>query len=448
MIKKLLVANRGEIAVRIIRTCKEMGIKTVAIYSQADKDSLHRYMADESICIGPNNISKSYNNIDNIIYLAIKTKCDAIHPGFGFLSENSSFARKCEENNLIFIGPKFEQIDKMGDKSTARETMIKAGVPVVLGSKGVITDVNDAIDIAKEIGYPILIKASSGGGGKGMRIVYNEDELKANFDMAKGEALSSFGNDEMYLEKYIENPRHIEVQVFGDKYGNVVHFGDRDCSMQRRNQKVIEESLSHYLDEGIRKKLYEAAVKAAKSINYIGAGTVEFIVDKDKNFYFIEMNTRIQVEHPITEMITGIDLIKLQILIASNEKIPYSQENIKFNGHAIECRINAEDPFDNFRPSPGRIDSIHVPGGLGVRFDSFVYGGYTIPPIYDSMIGKLICWGKNRNECISRMKRALDELIVEGVKTNIEFQKMLIESDAFVKDEHHTKFIENEFLKN
>lgn len=445
MINKLLVANRGEIAVRIIRTCKEMDIKTIAIYSEADKDSLHRYMADESICVGPNNISKSYNNIDNIIYLALKTKCDAIHPGFGFLSENSEFARKCQENNLIFIGPNYEQIDKMGDKSTARETMVSANVPVVPGSKGIVLNIEDALVIAKEIKYPVLIKASSGGGGKGMRIAYNEEELRSNFNIAKAEALSSFGNDEMYLEKYVENPRHIEVQVFGDTFGNVIHFGDRDCSMQRRNQKVIEECLSPYIDENTRKSLYDAAVKAAKSVDYIGAGTVEFIVDKDKNFYFIEMNTRIQVEHPITEMITGIDLIKLQILIASGKEIPYSQENIRFNGHAIECRINAEDALDNFRPCPGKIDSIHVPGGLGVRFDSFVYGGYTIPPIYDSMIGKLICWGNDRNECIDRMKRALDELIIEGVKTNIEFQKILVGCDEFINDTHHTKFIENVF---
>ncbi|MEJ8555440.1 acetyl-CoA carboxylase biotin carboxylase subunit [Tepidibacter sp. Z1-5] len=446
MIKKLLIANRGEIAVRIIRTCKEMGIKTVAIYSQADKESLHRYMADESICIGPNKISKSYNNIDNIIYLAMKMKCDAIHPGFGFLSENSTFAKKCIENNIIFIGPNYEQIDKMGDKATARETMIKAKVPVVPGSKGIILNIKDAIAVSKEIGYPVLVKASSGGGGKGMRVANDEEELVANFNIAKAEALSSFGNDEMYLEKYIENPRHIEVQVFGDSFGNVVHFGDRDCSMQRRNQKVIEECRSPYLDEKTRNELYDAAVKATKSVDYIGAGTVEFIVDKDRNFYFIEMNTRIQVEHPITEMITGIDLIKLQILIASGEKIPYSQKNIKFNGHAIECRINAEDAFNNFRPCPGKIESIHVPGGLGVRFDSFVYGGYTIPPLYDSMIGKLICWANDREECINRMKRALDELIIEGLETNVEFQKKLMASEVFINDEHHTKFIENEFM--
>ncbi|WP_099189240.1 acetyl-CoA carboxylase biotin carboxylase subunit [Tepidibacter mesophilus] len=446
MIKKLLIANRGEIAVRIIRTCKEMGIKSVAIYSQADKESLHRYMADESICIGPNNISKSYNNIDNIIYLAMKMKCDAIHPGFGFLSENSAFAKKCIENNIIFIGPNYEQIDKMGDKSTARDTMINANVPVVPGSKGIILSIDDAIVTAEEIGYPVLIKASSGGGGKGMRVANNQQELVSNFNIAKAEALSAFGNDEMYLEKYIKNPRHIEVQVFGDSFGNAVHFGDRDCSMQRRNQKVIEECISPYLDEKTRNELYDAAIKATKSVSYIGAGTVEFIVDNDRNFYFIEMNTRIQVEHPITEMITGIDLIKLQILIASGERMPYTQQDIKFNGHAIECRINAEDAFDNFRPCPGKIESIHVPGGLGVRFDSFVYGGYIIPPLYDSMIGKLICWANDREECINRMKRALDELIIEGVETNVEFQKKLVASEVFIKDEHHTKFIENEFM--
>lgn len=446
MIKKLLVANRGEIAIRIIRSCKEMGIKTVAIYSVADKDSLHRYLADESICIGPNNISKSYNNIDNIVYLALKMKCDAIHPGFGFLSENYDFAKKCYENGIIFVGPHYDQITLMGDKAKARETMIKANVPVVPGSPGIINTLEDAVNIAKEIGYPVLVKASSGGGGKGMRIAYNEEELMSNFNIAKSEALSSFGNDEMYMEKYIENPRHIEVQVFGDHFGNVVHFGDRDCSMQRRNQKVIEECLTPYLNKEEQSKLYEAAVKAAKDINYIGAGTVEFIVDQDRNFYFIEMNTRIQVEHPITEMITSIDLIKLQLEIANKKAIPFKQEDIIFNGHAIECRINAEDPSQNFRPCPGKIESIYTPGGFGVRFDTFVYPGYTIPPLYDSMIGKLICWGKDRNECISRMNRALDELIIEGVVTNIEFQKELINSEEFNNNTHHTKFIETIFL--
>ena len=446
MIKKLLVANRGEIAVRIIRSCKEMGIKTVAIYSIADKDSLHRYLADESICIGPNNISKSYNNIDNIIYLALKMKCDAIHPGFGFLSENYDFARRCVENGIIFVGPHYDQITLMGDKAKARDTMIKANVPVVPGSQGVITTLEDAINTAREIGYPVLVKASSGGGGKGMRVAYDEEELIANFSIAKSEALSSFGNDEMYMERYIENPRHIEVQVFGDQFGNVVHFGDRDCSMQRRNQKVIEECLTPYLNEEEQSRLYEAAVKAAKDIDYIGAGTVEFIVDKDRNFYFIEMNTRIQVEHPITEMITSIDLIKLQLEIANKRPIPFKQEDIVFNGHAIECRINAEDPSQNFRPCPGKIESIYTPGGFGVRFDTFVYPGYTIPPLYDSMIGKLICWGKDRNECISRMNRALDELIIEGVVTNIEFQKELINSEEFKNNTHHTKFIETIFL--
>jgi len=447
MIKKLLVANRGEIAVRIIRSCKEMGIKTVAIYSIADKDSLHRYLADESICIGPNNISKSYNNIDNIIYLALKMKCDAIHPGFGFLSENYDFAKKCYENEIIFVGPHYDQITLMGDKAKARETMIKANVPVVPGSQGVINTLDDAINTAKDIGYPVLVKASSGGGGKGMRVAYDEKELISNFNIAKSEALSSFGNDEMYMEKYIENPRHIEVQVFGDHFGNVVHFGDRDCSMQRRNQKVIEECLTPYLNEKEKYKLYEAAVKAAKDISYIGAGTVEFIVDKDRNFYFIEMNTRIQVEHPISEMITSIDLIKLQLEIANNKAIPFKQEDIIFNGHAIECRINAEDSSQNFRPCPGKIESIYTPGGFGVRFDTFVYPGYTIPPLYDSMIGKLICWGKDRDECISRMNRALDELIIEGVVTNIDFQKELINSEEFKNNTHHTKFIETTFLE-
>ncbi|KXZ39872.1 acetyl-CoA carboxylase, biotin carboxylase subunit [Alkalithermobacter thermoalcaliphilus JW-YL-7 = DSM 7308] len=445
MINKVLIANRGEIAVRIIRTCKELGIKTVAIYSEIDKDSLHVYMADESICIGPNNVSKSYNNMDGIIYIALKTKCDAIHPGFGFLSENAEFAKKCEENNIIFIGPRYEHIEKMGDKSKARQTMINANVPVVPGSKGTIKDINDAIKIANTIGYPVLIKACAGGGGKGMRVAYSQDDLIVNFNLARGEALSSFGNDEMYLEKYIENPRHIEVQIFGDSFGNVIHLGGRDCTMQRRNQKLIEESLTSYLDDETQNNLYTAAINAAKSVGYLGAGTVEFIVDDNKNFYFIEMNTRIQVEHPVTEMITGIDLIKLQLLIASGNAIPYKQEDVMFNGHAIECRINAEDPDNNFRPCPGKINYIHIPGGIGVRWDSYIYSGYTIPPVYDSMIGKLIIWGKNRVEAINRMKRALDELTIEGIITNKDFQKKLISCAEFNNDTHYTKFIENKY---
>ncbi|MDR0879697.1 MAG: acetyl-CoA carboxylase biotin carboxylase subunit [Clostridioides sp.] len=444
-IKKILIANRGDIAVRIIRTCKEIGVKTVAIYSEIDKDSLHRFIADESICIGPNNISKSYNNIDNIVYLAKKLKCDAIHPGFGFLSENPKFVERCDENGIIFIGPTMEQMSLMGDKSRARETMMKLGIPVVPGSKSVLKSKEDAMEVADGIGYPVMIKASNGGGGKGMRIVYSAEDLPSLYDMASSEALASFGSSDLYMEKFIENPRHIEVQVFGDKFGNALHFGDRDCSMQRRNQKVIEESLSPYITDEQRESLYKTALDVIKGIGYIGAGTIEFIFDKDKNYYFIEMNTRIQVEHPISEMITGLDLIKLQIEIASGRPIPFAQEDIQFRGHAIECRINAENPDNGFAPCPGKIESLNLPGGFGVRFDTFVYAGYTIPPLYDSMIGKLICWADTREECINRMYRALDEMILEGIYTNIEFHKALISSDAFINDTHHTKFIENEF---
>ncbi|CEK33762.1 acetyl-CoA carboxylase subunit,Biotin carboxylase,acetyl-CoA carboxylase biotin carboxylase subunit,Acetyl/propionyl-CoA carboxylase, alpha subunit,acetyl-CoA carboxylase, biotin carboxylase subunit,Carbamoyl-phosphate synthase L chain, ATP binding domain [[Clostridium] sordellii] len=448
MIKRLLIANRGDIAVRIIRTCKELNIETIAIYSEIDKDSLHRYLADESICIGPNNISKSYNNIDNIIYLAKKMNCDAIHPGFGFLSENVNFAKACLDNDIVFVGPTPNQIELMGNKSKARETMISLNVPVVPGSKSILKDKEEAKLLASSIGYPVMIKASSGGGGKGMRIIFKESEFDSLFDIAKSEALASFGDSSLYMEKYIENPRHIEVQVFGDSFNNAIHLGDRDCSMQRRNQKVIEESLSHYLDEAQRKKLYETSIAVIKGIGYLGAGTIEFIVDKDKNFYFIEMNTRIQVEHPVTEMITGIDLIKLQLLIASGEKIPFKQEDVKFRGHAIECRINAEDAENDFKPSPGKVESLHIPGGFGVRFDTFIYTGYTIPPIYDSMLGKLICIADTRDECISRMDRALDEIIIEGITSNIEFQRLLINSDEFKNNTHHTKFIETSFIKS
>lgn len=448
MIKRLLIANRGDIAVRIIRTCKELNIETVAIYSEIDKENLHRYLADESICIGPNNISKSYNNIDNIIYLAKKMNCDAIHPGFGFLSENVNFAKACIDNDIIFVGPTPNQIELMGNKSKARETMINLNVPVVPGSKSILENKVEAKELAKSIGYPIMIKASSGGGGKGMRIITKESEFDSLFDIAQSEALSSFGDSSLYMEKYIENPRHIEVQVFGDSFNNAIHLGDRDCSMQRRNQKVIEESLSAYLTDEQRQKLYETSVNVTKCIGYTGAGTIEFIVDKDKNFYFIEMNTRIQVEHPVTEMITGIDLIKLQLLIASGERIPFNQDDINFRGHAIECRINAEDTNENFRPCPGKIESIHIPGGFGVRFDTFIYPGYTVPPIYDSMLGKLICIADTRDECINRMNRALDEIIIEGVTTNIDFQRELINSNEFINNTHHTKFIETGFKRS
>ncbi|MRZ28323.1 ATP-grasp domain-containing protein, partial [Paeniclostridium sordellii] len=387
-------------------------------------------------------------NIDNIIYLAKKMNCDAIHPGFGFLSENVNFAKACLDNDIVFVGPTPNQIELMGNKSKARETMISLNVPVVPGSKSILKDKEEAKLLASSIGYPVMIKASSGGGGKGMRIIFKESEFDSLFDIAKSEALASFGDSSLYMEKYIENPRHIEVQVFGDSFNNAIHLGDRDCSMQRRNQKVIEESLSHYLDEAQRKKLYETSIAVIKGIGYLGAGTIEFIVDKDKNFYFIEMNTRIQVEHPVTEMITGIDLIKLQLLIASGEKIPFKQEDVKFRGHAIECRINAEDAENDFKPSPGKVESLHIPGGFGVRFDTFIYPGYTIPPIYDSMLGKLICIADTRDECISRMDRALDEIIIEGITSNIEFQRSLINSDEFKNNTHHTKFIETSFIKS
>ncbi|MGL6105307.1 acetyl-CoA carboxylase biotin carboxylase subunit [Romboutsia sp.] len=446
MFNKILIANRGDIAVRIIRTCREMGIKTVSIYSEIDKECFHRYLADESICIGPNNISKSYNNIDNIIYLALKLNCDAIHPGFGFLSENAELARKCEENNITLIGPTKEQIILMGEKCKAIETIINLNIPVVPGSNGILKNKEQAIKIANDIGYPVIIKAANGGGGKGMRVVSSDEELLAGFDIASSEALSAFSNSDLYMEKFIENPRHIEVQVFGDKYSNVIHLGGRDCSMQRRNQKVIEESLNSYLSKQEKEKLYKTAVDIVKGIGYLGAGTIEFLVDSCKRFYFIEMNTRIQVEHPVTEMITNIDMIKLQIEIANGKPIPFNQEDIIFRGHAIECRINAENPMEDFTPCPGRINSINIPGGFGVRFDTFIYAGYTIPPIYDSMIGKLICWGESREECINRMNRALDEIIIEGVETNVEFQKLLINSPTFKNNVHNTKFIENEFL--
>lgn len=446
MIRKILIANRGDIAVRIIRTCEDMGIKTVSIYSEIDRECFHRYLSNESICIGPNNISKSYNNIDNIIYLALKLECDAIHPGYGFLSENHELAKKCEENNITLIGPTKEHIVLMGDKAKAIETVSKLNVPVVPGSNGILKNKNEAIIVANKIGYPVIIKAANGGGGKGMRVVNSDDELLANFDIASAEALSAFSNKDLYMEKFIRNPRHIEVQVFGDKYSNAIHLGGRDCSLQRRNQKVIEESLNSYLKEDEKEKLYKVAVDIVKGIKYIGAGTIEFIVDENRNFYFIEMNTRIQVEHPVTEMITGLDLIKLQIDIASGKPIPFNQSEVTFRGHSIECRINAENPYDDFSPCPGKIDSINIPGGFGVRFDTFIYAGYTIPPIYDSMIGKLICWGENREECINRMNRALNEIIIEGVETNIEFQKQLLNSDSFKNNIHHTKFIENEFI--
>lgn len=442
MLRKILIANRGEIAVRIIRACKEMGIETVAIYSTADNRGLHVDLADEAICVGPTKIQDSYLNINNILSAAISTGCDAIHPGFGFLSENSTFASLVEELGLKFIGPKGSIIDNMGNKSKAREMMIAANVPVVPGSDGLIESIEQGKRVAKEIGYPVLVKASAGGGGRGMRVINSEDEFEDLFQTAKLEAKMSFGDDSMYMEKFIENPRHIEFQILADQFGNVVHLYDRDCSVQRRNQKVIEEAPSPVLDELTRQKMGEIAVLAAKTVGYENAGTIEFLLDKHQNFYFIEMNTRIQVEHPITEMITGIDLIKEQIKIASNLPLSFTQEDIKINGHAMECRINAENPSLNFKPSPGTVETFNIPSGFGIRVDTSVYQGYTIPPFYDSMVGKLIVHGANRCEAIAKMKRSLEELVVDGIDTNIDFQYAIMEHKNFIDNKYDTSFIQ------
>lgn len=444
---KILIANRGEIAVRIIRACKEMNIKTVAVYSEADKDSLHTRLADEAICIGPANTNKSYLNYKNIIEAAYITGSDSIHPGFGFLSENSQFAKICEESNIKFIGPSYEVIKLMGNKSNAKEMMEKAGVPVVPGSKGSIKSINDAKKIAIEIGYPIMLKAAAGGGGKGIRIVNDESELENSYNIVKQEAMISFKDDEIYMEKFIQNPRHVEIQILADEYGNVVHLGERDCTVQRRNQKVIEETPSNAIDDKLREKMGEAAIKAAKKVGYTSCGTIEFLVDKNKNFYFMEMNTRIQVEHGITEERTGIDIVKEQIRIAAGEKLKLKQKDIEFRGHSIECRINAENPEKNFRPCPGKITGLILPGGNGIRVDTFVYEGYTIPPNYDSMIAKIIAHGKTRNEAISKMKRALEETVIEGVDTNIDFLFKIIKNSNFLRGKYDTSFIEKEILK-
>lgn len=445
MFNKILVANRGEIAVRIIRACREMGIETVAVYSEADRDAIHTQMADEAICIGPAAAKDSYLNIQNIISATVLSGAQAIHPGFGFLSENSKFAKMCRECNITFIGPDPDCIENMGNKSNAREIMIKAGVPVVPGSKGIIKDEKDLLKIATEIGYPVMIKASAGGGGRGIRIVYEEKELVRSYENARAEAKAAFGDETTYIEKFVENPKHVEIQILGDSFGNIVYLGERDCSMQRRNQKVLEEAPCPIMTEDLRKTMGETAVRAAKAVNYNNAGTIEFLLDKNNNFYFMEMNTRIQVEHPITEMITGIDLIKEQIKIASGEKLTFSQEDIELTGHSIECRINAEDVSKGFMPSPGRIKDLYLPGGFNVRIDSAVYTGYVIPPYYDSMIAKLIVHGKNREEAICKMRRALGEFLIEGVHTNIDFQFELINSEEFIKGTYDTKFIENKF---
>ena len=447
MINKILIANRGEIAVRIIRACKEMNVKTVAVYSEVDKDAMHVKLADEAICIGPANSSKSYLNFKNIIEAANITGADAIHPGFGFLSENSQFAKICEESNIKFIGPNYKVIEMMGNKSNAKELMKNAGVPVVPGSDGSVKGLKDAIKIANEIGYPIMLKAAAGGGGKGIRIVNVPEELESNYNIVKQEAKLSFNDDEIYIEKFIKNPRHVEIQILADEHGNVIHLGERDCSIQRRNQKVIEETPSTAIDDKLRNKMGEAAIKAVKASGYTSCGTIEFLVDSDKNFYFMEMNTRIQVEHPITEERTGIDIVKAQIRISAGEPLKIKQKDVKFNGYSIECRINAENPAKNFRPCPGTITGVILPGGNGVRVDTAIYSGYTIPSNYDSMIAKIITHGDTRNEAISKMKRALEETVIEGVDTNIDFLFKIIKNPTFIRGNFDTSFIEKEILK-
>jgi len=445
MFNKILIANRGEIALRIIRTCREMGIKTVAVYSTADKDSLHVKFADEAVCIGKPKGVDSYLNIPHIMAAAEITNADAIHPGYGFLAENAKFAQICADHGIKFIGPTPEMINKMGDKITAKDTMIKAGVPVVPGGKGLLESVEEAKTLAKEIGYPVILKATAGGGGKGMRVVWNEEEIEKAYSSARQEAAAAFKNDGVYMEKFVEEPRHIEIQVAGDQYGTVCHMSERDCSIQRRHQKLVEESPSPFMTPELRKKMGEAAIKAAAAINYESVGTIEFLVDKHRNFYFMEMNTRIKVEHCVTEEVINFDLIKEQIKIAMGEKI--SGRNYEPQMHAIECRINAEDPYNDFRPSPGKITVLHTPGGHGVRVDSHVYAGYVIPPYYDSMIGKLITVAQTREEAIDTMYRALSEYVIEGVKTTIPFHLQLMQNEDFRKGNFTTKFLETFTMK-
>lgn len=445
MFKKILIANRGEIALRIIRTCREMGIKTVAVYSTADRESLHVKFADEAVCIGKPAGAESYLNVPNIIAAAEITNADAIHPGYGFLAENAKFAEICGQNGIKFIGPTPDQIRLMGDKVTAKDTMIKAGVPVVPGGQGLLPSLEEAKRIAKETGYPIILKATAGGGGKGMRVVWAEEELERNYDMAKNEAAAAFKNDGIYMEKFVEEPRHIEIQVAGDRYGTVCHLSERDCSIQRRHQKLVEESPSPFMTPELRKAMGDAAKKAASAIGYESVGTIEFLVDKHRNFYFMEMNTRIQVEHCVTEEVTNFDLIKEQILIAMGEKI--SGQDYEPEMHAIECRINAEDPYNDFRPSPGKITTLHQPGGHGIRIDSHVYAGYVIPPYYDSMIAKIIAVARTREEAINTMSRALSEYVIEGVKTTIPFHQQLMKDENFRKGNFTTKFLETFQMK-
>ena len=441
MFKKILIANRGEIALRVIRTCKEMGIKTVAVYSTADKDSLHVRFADEAVCIGPASSALSYLQIPNIIAAAEITNADAIHPGYGFLSENSKFSKVCQEHDIKFIGATPEQIDGMGDKANAKATMIKAGVPCIPGSKGLLKSLDDAYQNAEKIKYPVILKATAGGGGKGMRIVWKKEEMEKHWDSARQESKASFSNDGLYMEKYILEPRHIEIQIAGDQFGNACHLSERDCSIQRRHQKLVEETPSPFMTKALRKKMGAAAIKAAKAVKYEGVGTVEFLVDKNRDFYFMEMNTRIQVEHTITEEVINFDLIKEQIKLAAGEKI--SGKNYEPIMHAIQCRINAEDPYNDFRPSPGKITEYHEPGGHGIRIDTHVYAGYTIPPFYDSMIAKLITVAQTREEAILKMRRALDEYIIEGVKSTIPFHRKLMVDENFNKGNFTTKFMED-----
>ncbi len=441
MFNKILIANRGEIALRVIRSCKELGIKSVAVFSEADRDSLHVRFADEAVCIGPPPSRESYLNIPRIIAAAEITNADAIHPGYGFLAENARFSEICQSSGIKFIGPRPEMITAMGDKASAKDTMRKAGVPVVPGSDGTIEDLKKAQEIADGVGYPVIIKATAGGGGKGMRLAWKADEFERQFQMAQTEAEAAFGNRNVYIEKYVEGPRHIEFQILGDQHGEVIHLGERECSIQRRHQKLIEESPSPIVDVELREKMGAAAVKGAKSVKYEGAGTIEFLVDKNKNFYFMEMNTRIQVEHPVTEQVTGFDLVKEQINIAAGTKV--SKKKLKQTGHAIECRINAEDPYKDFRPNPGMITGFHTPGGFGVRTDSHVYVGYMIPPYYDSLIAKLITFGSNREETINKMSRALEEFVVEGVATTIPFHIKVMKDERFRKGEFDTHFLDS-----
>ncbi len=445
MFDKILIANRGEIAVRIIRACREMGIKTVAVYSEADKNSLHTLLADEAICIGPASSAESYLDMERILAATVAIKAEAIHPGFGFLSENAKFAEMCERCSITFIGPPADVIRRMGNKSEARNTMIKAGIPVVPGSERPVHNAGEALEMARAIGFPVMIKASLGGGGKGMRISRSQEDFEENFNSAQLESIKGFADDSMYLERYIENPRHIEFQILADKYGSVVHLGERDCSIQRRHQKVLEESPSVAIDEDLRLVMGEMAVRAAKAVGYENAGTIEFLLDKGRHFYFMEMNTRIQVEHPVTEMVSGLDLVKEQIRIAAGDPLPVTQEQIHLRGHAIECRINAENPLKHFMPCPGKITNIHLPGGNGVRVDSHIYTDYEVPPNYDAMLMKLIVHGKDRGEAISKMRSALGELIIEGVETNLDFQFDILSHQAYQEGDIDTDFIPKYF---